>query len=160
MFSSEICEISKIIYFGEHVRTTATGFLRTETETLAWTGLFLNILHICTSTILISKIMFRQLELFLHNSRMKTGLNSAVNYMFKVNKRNVKTRCEICSELIIGVFIVNFEHTSHLVLVFLLLTLNRQIPTGNVTRGNFVHYTISRKDHITVKHAVLDIFFV
>ena len=24
-----------------------------------------------------------------------------------------------------GVFIVNFEHTSHLVLVFLLLTLNR-----------------------------------
>ena len=160
MFSSEICEISKIIYFGEHVRTTATGFLRTETETLAWTGLFLNILHICTSTILISKIMFRQLELFLHNSGMKTGLNSAVNYMFKVNKRNAKTRCEICSELIIGVFIVNFEHTSHLVLVFLLLTLNRQIPTGNVTRGNFVHYTISRKDHITVKHAVLDIFFV
>ena len=104
--------------------------------------------------------MFRQLELFLHNSGMKTGLNSAVNYMFKVNKRNAKTRCEICSELIIGVFIVNFEHTSHLVLVFLLLTLNRQIPTGNVTRGNFVHYTISRKDHITVKHAVLDIFFV
>ena len=160
MFSSEICEISKIIYFGEHVRTTATGFLRTETETLAWTGLFLNILHICTSTILISKIMFRQLELFLRNSGMKTGLNSAVNYMFKVNKRNAKTRCEICSELIIGVFIVNFEHTSHLVLVFLLLTLNRQIPTGNVTRGNFVHYTISRKDYITVKHAVLDIFFV
>ena len=28
-----------------------------------------------------------------------------------------------------GVFIVNFEHISHLVLVFLLLTLNMQIPT-------------------------------
>ena len=115
--------------------------------------------------------MFRQLELFLHNSGMNTGLKSAVNYMFKVNKRNAKTRCEICSELTIktpeprqwrrsGVFIVNFEYISHLVLVFLLLTLNRQMPTGNVTRGNFVHYTISRKDHITVKHAVLDIFLI
>ena len=29
-----------------------------------------------------------------------------------------------------GVFIVNFEHISHLLLVFLLLTLNMQIPTG------------------------------
>ena len=29
-----------------------------------------------------------------------------------------------------GVFIVNFEHISHLVLVFLLLTLNRQMPAG------------------------------
>ena len=47
-----------------------------------------------------------------------------------------RTRCEICSKLTIklperrhwrrsGVFIVNFEHISHLVLVFLLLTLNR-----------------------------------
>ena len=29
-----------------------------------------------------------------------------------------------------GVFIVNFEHISHLVLVFLLLTLSREMPTG------------------------------
>ena len=54
----------------------------------------------------------------------------AGNYMFKVNGRNTRTRCEICSELTIktpergqwhrsGVFIVNFEHTSHFVLVFL-----------------------------------------
>ena len=57
-------------------------------------------------------------------------------YLFKVNNRNTRTRCEICSKLTIntperrqwrrsGVFIVNFEHISHLVLVFLLLTLNR-----------------------------------
>ena len=56
------------------------------------------------------------------------------NYMFKVNNRNTRTRCEICSKLTIripeqrhwrrsGIFIVNFEHISHLVLVFLLLTL-------------------------------------
>ena len=58
------------------------------------------------------------------------------NFMFKVNNTNTRTRCEICSKLITktpercqwchyGVFIVNFEHMSHLVLVFLLLTLNR-----------------------------------
>ena len=48
-----------------------------------------------------------------------------------VNQRNTRTRCEICSKLTIktperrpGVLIVNFEHISHLVLVFLLLTLN------------------------------------
>ena len=59
----------------------------------------------------------------------------AGNYMFKVNNINTRTRCEICSKLTIttpgrhwrrsGVFIVNFEYISHLVLVFLLLTLNR-----------------------------------
>ena len=53
----------------------------------------------------------------------------------QMNNRNTRTRCEICSKLIIktperpqwrrsGVFIVNFEHISHLFLVFLLLTLN------------------------------------
>ena len=50
------------------------------------------------------------------------------------NNRNTRTRCEICSKLTIktpkqrhwrrsGVFIVNFEHISHLAPVFLLLTL-------------------------------------
>ena len=48
--------------------------------------------------------------------------------MFKVNNRNNRTRCEICSELTIKtlkrrqyrrfpVFIVNFENISHLLLV-------------------------------------------
>ena len=52
------------------------------------------------------------------------------NYMFKVNNINTRTRSEICSKLTIktpkrrkmrrsGVFIVNFEHISHLVLGFL-----------------------------------------
>ena len=54
--------------------------------------------------------------------------------MFKVHNRN--TRCEICSKSTIktpkrrqwrrsGVFIVTFRNISHLVLVFLLLTLNK-----------------------------------
>ena len=75
----------------------------------------------------------------LHNSdkyARATPTNiTAGNYMFKVKNRNTRTRCEMCSKFTIktperrlrrrsGVFIVNFEHISHLVLVFLLLTLN------------------------------------
>ena len=63
------------------------------------------------------------------------GLYPAGIYLFKVHK-NTRTRCETCSKMTIktperrhwsrsGVFIVNFEHISLLVLVFLLLTLRR-----------------------------------
>ena len=46
-------------------------------------------------------------------------------YMLKVNNKNTRTRCGICSKsLTSGVFIVNFGLISHLVLVFLLLALN------------------------------------
>ena len=59
-------------------------------------------------------------------------------YIFEVNNRNTGKRCEIFSKVTIntpeqlhlrdvlsGVFIVNFEHISHLFPVFLLLTLNK-----------------------------------
>ena len=46
--------------------------------------------------------------------------------MFKVNNKNTITTPECRS----GVFIVNFEHISHLFLVFLLLTLNMQTLAG------------------------------
>ena len=60
-------------------------------------------------------------------------------YLFKVNNRNTRKKCEICSKLTIktperrrsGVFIVNFEHISHLFLVFLLLTLNKKMLAKN-----------------------------
>ena len=42
--------------------------------------------------------------------------------MFKVNNKRHWRRS--------GFFIVNFEHISHLVLVFLLLTLSRSMPAG------------------------------
>ena len=56
--------------------------------------------------------------------------STAGNCVFKVNNRNTRTRGEICSKLTIkipergqwrrsGIFTVNFEHISHLVLVFL-----------------------------------------
>ena len=52
-------------------------------------------------------------------------------YMFKVNNRKTRTWCEICSKSRrSGVFIVNFERISHLALLFLFLTLSREMPTG------------------------------
>ena len=70
---------------------------------------------------------------------MKTS--SAGNYEFKVNNKNSRTKSEICSKLTIktpkrrhwrrsGVFIVNSEHISHFVLVFLSLTLTKLMSTG------------------------------
>ena len=59
--------------------------------------------------------------------------------MLKVDRRNIRTRCEICSKLTIktperrqgvhsGVFVVNSEHISQFNLVFLSLTLSGQMP--------------------------------
>ena len=44
---------------------------------------------------------------------------------FKVNNRNNRKRCEMCQWRRPDVFIVNFEHISHLFLMFLLLNLNK-----------------------------------
>ena len=62
----------------------------------------------------------------------------AINYLFKVNNRNTRKRCEICSKLakktqndiivvILVFFIVNCVHISHLFILFLLLTLNKEL---------------------------------
>ena len=45
--------------------------------------------------------------------------------MFKVNNKDTRTTGRRS-----GVYIVNFEHISYLVLVFLLLTLSRQMSAG------------------------------
>ena len=61
--------------------------------------------------------------------------NPAGIHLLKVNNRNTKTRCEMSLDITIktqerrhwrcsGVFIVNFEHISQLVPVFLLFNLN------------------------------------
>ena len=68
-------------------------------------------------------------------------INKAGVYLLKVNNRIIRTRCEIFSKLTIkteerrqwrrsGVFIINFKYISHLVLVFLMLTLNRSFHIG------------------------------
>ena len=78
-----------------------------------------------------SKVSLLLSSLFPTKIRCPAGI-----YMFKVNNKNTRTSREIYSKLTTktparhhwrrsGVFIVNFEHISHLVLVFLLLTLSR-----------------------------------
>ena len=68
--------------------------------------------------------------------------------MFKVNNKNTRTSCEICSKLTMktperrhwrrsSVFIVNSEHISHLIPVFLLLTLSRYMLAGNNLLKNY-----------------------
>ena len=111
-----------------------------------------SMIHDCIYQILISSsyIQFRCLPIFaeldfnqgvnLHRiivSKMMIGLS---NYLFG------NYRCEICSRLTIttperrqwrrsGVFVLNFEFISHFILMFLLLTLNKQLPAGrNETR--------------------------
>ena len=67
----------------------------------------------------------------------------AVVYLLKVNKRNTITRCEICSKLTIktserrhwgrsDVFIVNFEHISHLALVFYIVNFEHVIAAWEI----------------------------
>ena len=74
-------------------------------------------------------------------------VNAAGIYLLKVNNRNTKTRCEMCSKLTTkalerrhwrrsGVFNVNFKHISHFVLVFLSLiwTCNYQLTKDFMTK--------------------------
>ena len=79
-------------------------------------------------------------KVFWRNVSQKTF--PANIYLLKVNNRNYRTTCEICSKLTImtpewrqwhrsGVFIVNFGHISHLTLVFLLLTSNMYLLAGS-----------------------------
>ena len=86
-------------------------------------------------------------ELYCKIETIPTG-----NYMLKVNNRNTRTRCEICSELIIryqnnawhrcDVFIVNFKHILRLVVMLLLLTLNMQLPAGRHYKHQH-HFTVT-----------------
>ena len=70
---------------------------------------------------LIQKIFYTS-KSFLHIS----VIYPAGNYMFKVNNTNFRTRTLKRHQWRrSGIFIINFEHISHLLLVFLLLTLSR-----------------------------------
>ena len=101
----------------------------------------MNITRICAHVSFLLVIVLKLRVFLQHIIYIPAG-----NYMFKVNSRNTRTRCEICSKLLIkiperrqwcrsGAFIVNFKHVSHLVLVFLLLTLSKCMLAGIVTRG-------------------------
>ena len=77
----------------------------------------------------IKKNFFNKMNILLMLPKRWTRKeNPASIYLLKVNNRDTKTRCEICSKLTIktpercnwrrsGVFTVDFEYISHLVLV-------------------------------------------
>ena len=69
--------------------------------------------------------------------------------MFKVNNKDTQNDA---NGVVLGVFLVNFEHISRLVLVFLLLTLNWQMPVGikNVEHAGHV----KRKNTRVLGHSI------
>ena len=83
-------------------------------------------------------------------------LVQASNYMFKVSNKNTRTRRDICSKLTIktlerrhklcsGVFIVNFEHISHLVLVFIVnfKQVNADLDSRGLSRSISISKTFN-----------------
>ena len=81
--------------------------------------------------------------------------------MFRVNNRNARKRCEICSELTIktpewrrrlaGDYIINFEHISHLFLMFLLLTFSKKMLAGFVLTTNIFRTQSNIRDRVFAK---------
>ena len=85
-----------------------------------------------SKTLSVSSNLFQQTYFFVLKD---SSHNPVGSYLLRVKNRNTRIRCEICSKLTIntpeqshrcrsGVFIVNFDHISPLVLMCLLLTLN------------------------------------
>ena len=65
---------------------------------------------------------------------MKRNINPVGNYMLKVNNRNTKTMCEICSKLTIQ---TPELRSIGVVLMSLLLTLNIFYICSSVSNVNF-----------------------
>ena len=93
--------------------------------------------------------VIRFVRLWVGKNSLRTHTPANIS-LFKVNKRYTRKNCEICSKLITktpewrhwrrsGVFIVNFEHISHLFLVYLLLTLNMEMLAGTVLNPLELH---------------------
>ena len=77
--------------------------------------------------------------------------------MFKVNNKDTRTT----PMAFFSVLIVNFEHISHLVLVYLFLTLNMQLPAGMHNIFEINKSKIFKKSAIfskSLNHPILDLF--
>ena len=79
-------------------------------------------------------------EFCWQNSRPKKRAESAGMYRLKVKNRDT------------SVFIVDFEHNSHLVLVFLLLTSNIagwevMFPSGTIVEGSQYYKLLTRREY-------------
>ena len=71
---------------------------------------------------ILEDILYQGIHCSDFTSGWENSSSPAGNFRFKVNDRNTKTRCQICTKLTIKTP-DKFEHILYLVLVFLLLTL-------------------------------------
>ena len=85
---------------------------------------------LCSTWFFVGQIRIRQVYMW-HIKCWKINFQiehiPAGLYLLKVNNRNTRTRCKLCSNLtwrLQNDAFVDFEHILHLVLLFLLLTLN------------------------------------
>ena len=86
---------------------------------------------------------------FYHHNLSPLSVSPTNIYLFKFSKRNTRKWWEIYSKLTIktperrhcrsGIYIVNFDHISHLFLVFLFLTLSNKKILG----GKYLHLSRS-----------------
>ena len=95
---------------------------------------------------------------YLNNWSMK-GSNPENKYMLKAHNNNIRKRCETWERLErhhwcnFSIFVVNFEHVLHLILVYLLLNLNKQMLPGNPRCGSL--NIPEQNDFITVLFLLL-----
>ena len=117
VFSCEFCEISKNTFFNRTPLLAASDFM-------------INLSYIACA------VYFGVHTKIRYQNFLSAYYFSAKICLLKVNNRNTRKSCEICSKLTMktpecrhwsrsGVFIVNSEHISYFFLVFLLLTLNK-----------------------------------
>ena len=112
VFFCEFCEIFKNTFFTEHLRTIVSVSNQKERQCYDQQKITGGNLKYISS-----KNFTRSLEKRLWQNPVSAEQIIPANInLFKVNNRNTRKRCEICSKLTIktrprsGVFIVNFEH--------------------------------------------------
>ena len=93
------------------------------------------------------KINMVTISFFIFSENFRSKDHYWTFTFFKINNRNTRKKCEICSKLTIkmpeqhywwrsGVFIVNFEYISQLFLVFPSLTLSKYLFAGRLCPNN------------------------
>ena len=107
---------------------------------------YMNLLFQNTNAIFLGFCVISPIRKHNQRLRMSPTFNNFNTFlvginMFRVNMKNSGTRCEISSKLTImtperrqlAISVFNSEHISHLVLVLLKLTLNKQMLVGVIT---------------------------
>ena len=162
------CSVKKVfleIWQNSQENTCASGLqLYIKKETLAQVYFPVNFVKFLRIPSFIENLWWLLLTVFSQQLFPKMSpIIPACIYMLKVNNRNTRTRCEICSKLTIkiperphwrrsGIFIISFEHISNLVLMFLLLllTCNCRLGWWGLS-GNLRNKTFSAKDYFMQK---------